>query len=252
LSRLWLVIFALNALGQTSQTQTSKTMCDADLIRQANPRDVDRYMDRGGRCEGLYAEEVSLTGNLIVASLTTGPVTSNSWPGKPLTVRCRYKQTADVHIQAFLLQPRPFYRLDALQRGAVISWNWDTEVIAKYAKPSNVGLVAWTSTLIDGLTQRVYLPISDSLAGPGGPIKLIILPPVAISEAYVTIESTTPGDKPLRQRAPVGKGSYLRNQRIEIDLPPLPHEGLYRVEVTGRDDTGSVSAPAFLIYTSGN
>ena len=110
--------------------------------------------------------------------------------------------------------------------------------------------MAWTSALVDGRTQRIYLPISAP-ASPRGPLKLIILPPVAVSEAYVTIAGTAPGERPVRKRAPVGKGSYLRNQRIEIDIPGLPHEGLYRVEVTGRADIGSVSGPAFLIYSGG-
>lgn len=245
MTRLWLVLFAATAMGQTS-----KTSCDPDLIRQTNPRDADRYMERGGRCEGLYAEQVSLTGNLLVASLTAGFVTPAAWTG-PLTVQCRYKEPADVHIQAFLLQPRPFYRLDVLQRGSAISWNWDTEVISRYAKPGNVGLVAWTSAMVDGRMQRVYLPVNSTGAGPRGQIKLTVLPPVAVSEAYLTIAGTMPGEKPLRQQTPVGKGSYLKNQRIEIDLPALPHEGLYRVDVTGRSDVGSVSAPEFLIYNSG-
>ena len=251
MTRLWIALFAVTAMGQTP-----KTYCDTDLLRQANPNDVDRYMDRGGRCEGLYAEQVSLTGNLLVASLTSGPVMPNAWAGQPLTVQCRYKEPADVHIQAFLLQSRPFYRLDVVQRGSAISWNWDTEVIARYAKPVNVGLVAWTSAFVDGRAQRVYLPVSNPAVSnpavrPSGPMKLIVLPPVAVSEAYVTIAGTAPGERPLRQQAPVGKGSYLRNQRIEIDIPPLPHEGLYRVDVIGRGDVGSVSAPTFWIYSGG-
>jgi hypothetical protein len=180
----------------------------------------------------------------------------NAWAGQPLTVQCRYKEPADIHIQAFLLQPRPFYRLDVVQRGSAISWNWDTEVIARYAKPVNVGLVAWTSTFVDGRTQRIYLPVTSATANnpaasPSGPMKLIVVPPVAVSEAYLTVASATPGEKPLRQQAPVGKGSYLKNQRIEIDIPPLPHEGLYRVDVIGRGEVGPVSAPTFLLYSGG-
>jgi hypothetical protein len=245
-TRLWVALFAVTAIGQTP-----KTSCDPDLIRHTNPNNVDRYKQRGDRCEGLYAEQVNLTGNLLVASLTMGPVMPPAFAGQPLTVLCRYKEPADVHIRAFLLQPRPFYRLDVVQRGSVISWNWDTEVIARYAKPANVGLVAWTSAFVDGRTQRVYLPVRGPAAGTNGPMKLIVLPPVAVSEAYVTIAGTAPGEKPLRQQAPVGKGSYLKNQRIEIDIPALPHEGLYRVDVTGRSDVGSVSAPPFLIYGGG-
>ena len=239
-----LVLFAVITMGQTPQ------YCDAELMGRTNPKDVDKYMERGGRCEGLYAEQVSLSGNLLVASLTAGWVAPNAWAG-PLTVRCGYKESADVHIQAFLLQPRPYYRLDTLQRGSVISWNWDTEVISKYAKPANVGLVAWTSAMVGGRTQRVYLPVIGREAGLRGAIALIVLSPVAVSEVSVTVVSTAPGEKPLRHQASVGKGSYLKNERIEIEISPLPHEGLYRVEVNGRSDVGSVSVPGFLIYSAG-
>ena len=246
MTRFWFALFAVTAMGQTP-----RTFCDADLVRQTNPRDVDRYMDRGGRCEGLYAEQVSLTGNLLVASLTTGSVTPEVWTGQPLRVLCRYRETADVHIQAFLLQPRPFYRLDVIQRGSSISWAWNTEVIARYGKSVNVGIVAWTSALIDGQSQRIYLPVRGTATRSSGSMKLIMLPPVAVSEAYVTIASTRPGEKPLRHQTPVGKGSYLRNERIEIEVPPLPHEGLYRIDVNGRSEIGSVSAPEFFIYNAG-
>jgi hypothetical protein len=247
MKRLLVGLFGVVAVGQTPPKY-----CDAELIRQVqltNSKDADRYLDRGGRCEGLYSEQVSLTGNLVVESLTAGSVTPSAWSGRPLTVQCRYKEPADVHIQAFLLLPRPFYRLDALQRGSVISWNWDTEVVSRYAKPVNVGLVAWTSALVDGQTQRVYLPVTGPAGGPRDPVKLVVVTPVEVSEAYVSVASTVPGEKPLRQKEPVGKGSYLKNQKIEIDIPPLPHEGLYRVEVTGKG--GIVSTPEFLIYSGG-
>jgi len=243
---LLVALFAPTAPGQSSPM-----VCDPDLLLHTNPKDVDSYRERPGRCEGLYAEQVSLsTGNLLVASLTAGSATPNKWSGQPLTLECRYKESASVHIQAFLLESRYFYRLDAIQQGRAISWNWDTEVVAKYAKPVNVGLVAWTSALIKGQTQRVYLPVANSAVGPQAPFKLVLVAPQAVSEAYLTIAGLAPGEKPLREKAPVGKGSYLKNQRIEIDIPPLPHEGLYRVEVTGRSDIGSVATPAFFIYNS--
>ena len=110
-TRLWLALFAATAMGQAP-----KTYCNTDLLRQANPNDVDRYMDHSGRCEGLYAEQVSLAGNLLVASLTSGSVMPNAWAGQPLTVQCRYKEPVDVHIQALLLQPKPFYHMDVVQR----------------------------------------------------------------------------------------------------------------------------------------
>jgi hypothetical protein len=236
-------------LALTAVGQTPKAPCDTDLLRETNPRDADRYRDRGGRCEGLYAEQVSGTfGNLLVASLTAGNATPGAWTARPLTVQCQYKEPAEVHIQAFPLQPRTFYRLDAVERGSTISYNWDTEVIARYLKPTNVGLVAWTFAMVDGRTQRVYLPVRNPTVAATGPMKLIVLPPVDVSEAYVTIASTTAGEKPLRQQTPVGKGPYLANQRIEIDIPVLPHEGLYRVEVRGTGDIGSVTTPPFLIY----
>jgi hypothetical protein len=77
-----------------------------------------------------------------------------------------------------------------------------------------------------------------------------VLPPVAISEAYVTVAGTIPGEKPIIQRKPLGMGSYLEHQRIEINIPALPHSGLYSVEVTGTAEVGSVTTSPFLIYSS--
>jgi hypothetical protein len=101
------------------------------------------------------------------------------------------------------------------------------------------------------IPQRVYLPATGTATTPSTPMKLIVLPPVEVTKAYLTITSIAPGEKPIRQQAPIGLGSYLKDQRIEIDIPLLPHEGLYRVEVTADAVVGSISTPAFLIYSGG-
>ncbi len=243
--RYWMILLVVAAVGRTQEGP-----CDSELLRQVNRKDDDRYRVRGDRCEGLYNEQVGGSfGNLLVASLTAGGIPANAWPPtKPVTVQCRYKEPVDVHIQAFPLQPRTYYRLDAVKRGSEIAFQWDTEVVAKYLKPANVGLVAWASTMVDGRRQRVYLPVRA--AAEGGPIQLIVVAPVDLREVYLTLTSTVAGEKPLKLRTPLRGGSYLANQRIEIELPPMPREGFYRVEVSGdRKDMGSVTTAPFLIYS---
>jgi hypothetical protein len=97
----------------------------------------------------------------------------------------------------------------------------------------------------------VYLPLTSNITAPENPIKLTVLPPVEVSKAYLTITSLSANEKPIRQQSPVGQGHYLKDQRIEIDIPLLPHEGLYRIEVTADGDVGSISTSPFLVYSSG-
>lgn len=245
LMRYGVILLAVVSFGQAQEGP-----CDAELLSQVNRKDDDRYRVRGDRCEGLYNEQVGGSfGNLLVASLTAGRIPANAWPpAKAVTVQCRYKEAVDVHIQAFPLQPRTYYRLDTVKRGSAIAYQWDTGVVAKYLKPANVGLVAWASTMVDGRRQRVYLPVRAEAAG--GANQLIVVPPVDLREVYLTVTSTVAGEKPLKLRTPLRGGSYLANQRIEIELPPMLREGFYRVEVSGdRKDLGSVTTAPFLIYS---
>ena len=106
--------------------------------------------------------------------------------------------------------------------------------------------MAWTSASVDGRAQRV----TNLAVKPNGPLKLIVLPPVALNGVYVAITDIAAGAKPLRQQVLMRKGSFMMKQKIDIEIPALPHEGFYRIEVTGTPDVGSVTTPPFLIYNS--
>jgi len=222
--------------------------CDARLFKQVEEKNPDRYMVRGDRCEGLYLQPVSGTfGSLLVASLTAiglGP----QWKSPtPLEWRPYAKDT--VHVQAFPLRPRIYYRLDREQPGGAGNYTWPTDIVRKYLSAADIGVVAWSEPVLEGHRQRIYLPVS---VGPGVAkvYHLVVVSPVDLREVYLTIGAM--GEKsPLRLRAALKRGSYAANQRIEIDLPPLPRPGLYRVEISGdRRDAGSVTTPPFLIHHS--
>jgi hypothetical protein len=84
--------------------------------------------------------------------------------------------SGDVHIQAFPLVPRKYFRLDVSTR-AVASYEWNTNLVAKYLTPDQTGLVAWTTAIINGHSKRVYLPIAVAASGvPSGPYRLALLP----------------------------------------------------------------------------
>jgi hypothetical protein len=242
-------MFALSSI--LSSISLAQAPCDLDLVSQTNIRDNDRYFQRyKDRCEGVYLQQVAGTiGDLLVASLTASDGGPTQWPESgALTLRWNQFSTGDVHIQAFPLVPRKHFRLDVLSAPSA-SYDWRTSLVAKYLAPVEVGVVAWTSSQINGRNQRVYLPIAVGPAGiPKGPYHLTLLPPVDLSEVYLTVASVAPGKRSFRNHTPLKFGSYPANQKIEVDIPPLPESGLYRVAVEGdRKDQGSVATPPLLI-----
>lgn len=242
------VAVTLSALSLVCSAQAP---CDLELVRQTNPNDKDRYVQRDkDRCEGVYLQLVSGTvGELLVASLTAPSGGPMQWPAiGALTLRWNQFSGGDVHIQAFPLVPRKHFRLDVLRR-AVASYDWNTNLVAKYLAPAEVGLVAWTIAPVNGRNQRVYLPLAVGSSGaPRGPYSVTLVPPADLSEVYLTVASIAPGERPLRMHAPLKFGSYRKDQKIEVDLPLLPRAGLYRVELVGdRKDQGSVATPPFLV-----
>jgi hypothetical protein len=230
---------------------SAQSPCDTELVVQTNPNDGDRYTQRDkDRCEGVYLQRVAGTvGNLLVASLSSAGGRLTQWPstGK-LTLRWNQFSGGPVHIQAFSLVPRKHFRLDVLSNGAT-SYDWNTNLAGKYLALSEAGVVAWTIAPVNGYNQRVYLPLSPvSGKAPKGPYALTIVPPVDLSELYLTVASIEPGAKALRMHAPLKYGSYRQDQKIDVDLPALPKTGLYRVELVGdRKDQGSVATPPFLV-----
>ncbi len=245
--RWWMVLIGC-AAGCVAAAQTSEGPCDEELLKLVNSKDPDRYMDRKGRCEGLYSQDVAGSfGNLLVASLTVGKAVSGPWPPR-LTVQCSYKEPVQVHIQAFPLQPRTFYRLDAMARGSEVNYEWNTDVIAKYIQPGNVGLVAWASATVNARPQRVYLPVRTATTVKG-PLQLVVVSPSDLSDVFLSI--TAPGDKAVLTNQSLGKGSFLARERIVIPFPALPLEGIYRVNVTGKTKVGIASTGEFLVYSRG-
>jgi hypothetical protein len=227
----------------------AQTPCDSDLI--TNLRDNDRYLQRGAdRCEGVYLQQVAGTvGDILVASLTCPIGGLTHWPASgALTLRWNRFSGSDVHIQAFPVVPRKHFRLDVV-KGSIDSYEWHTDLAEKYLAPAEAGLVVWTVTPINGRNQRVYLPLAIGSSGtPRGPYRLALVPPVELSEVYLTVASTASGTAPLLSKAPLKFGSYPANQKIAVELPPLPKAGLYRVEIVAdRKDQGSVATQPFLL-----
>jgi hypothetical protein len=229
---------------------SAQTPCDLELVHQTDPKDNDRYMQREkDRCEGVYLQNVSSTiGDLLVASLT-GSGRSRQWPGGGgLALHWNQFSGGDVHIQALPLVPRKHFRLDVLT-GAVTSYEWNTNLVAKYLTPDQIGLVAWTTSTVNGHGERVYLPIAVGASGPpSSPYRLTVLSPVELSEVYLTVANIVSGEMPLQVHTPLKFGLYPANQKIEVDVPPLPKSGLYRIELIGdRKGQGSVATPPFVI-----
>jgi hypothetical protein len=228
---------------------TCFAQCDPELTARTNPKNRDRYSQRGDRCEGVYLEQVSGTiGDLLIASLTASRTRLSSWPSAgPLTLRWNPVAESDVHIQAFPIVPRKFFRLDVVKK-FIKAYVWDTSLVEKYLAPAETGIVAWTSVAVNGAPARLYLPVAFGDVSDLGLYRLTLISPIDLSEIYLTITSIVPSEKPVCTRVPQKFASYPADQKIEINLPQLPKPGRYRVEVIGdRKDLGSVGTPPFFI-----
>jgi hypothetical protein len=234
------------------------TPCDPAFAR-VRANDPDHYMDRGGRCEGVFLLDIDGPGfgrGLSVASLTSNEMELTEWKsGSPLTIRWPRFGDAEIHIQASPLRPRLLYHFDSVQPAGSASYNWNTDLIAKYVPAKYVGFIASTTTLVDGVRQTVLLPVSFAAPSPAAArsYTLTVVAAYDMGEMFLTVAAMK-GDgkleKPLMSRTPLRFRDSVAYEPMRIQLPPLSREGLYLVQVDAlRIDQGSVTT-RFLLYHS--
>lgn len=235
----WLVAgLAANLAGQGSP-------CDPQILNQTTRNDVDRYMRRGDRCEGVYLEPVSGdTGRIWVASFTRG-ATPTRW-ASPLRLEWPGYQGSAVTVQAYSLRPRFYYRLDSPHPAGVTRLEWPTDVVAKYLPPAELGLVAFTKAPIEGRPTRVYLPLARAAGATGYQLKMISTADLSSVELLVAGADGTPLQ--ALKRLPVG--ALVHGQVFDVALPALPKPGVYKVSVKGQAarGAGTVSSEPLYIY----
>ena len=237
-----------------STTSAQVDPCDAALKDKEDRANPNGYRKRNDRCEGIFIQEVSATGTLLVASLTATMQGFKPDTGKPIPVEWKAPDAAKVNLRAYSLRPRLYYRMDTIQDAASAQYQWPPAILATYElKPADIGLVAWTAVTVGNRRlEPVYVPVavrdSKDAAWPLSQ-RLIVVPPVDLKEIYLTlspVDTTGAPGQPLRDGA-LGYGYYPAGGAVKIDLAPLPKPGIYLVQVAAERRDGASVVSRFWI-----
>ncbi len=230
-------------------------------------------VNRGDRCEGVYAKPVSST-SLSVVSVTAAfgdykvdsvePL-SISWvpphqQASPPADACGQAATVasrDVHLRAQSLQPRVYYRMDTIRPPGDAAFTWPKDTLGALAIPrSALGVLGWTTRLVGGFERPVYLPLRvrqdpASSPEPATEYRVLVIPGRELEEVYVTLARLDAAGEPsiwLRRGDALGYGYYPAERPIRIALPLANAPGCYRLEVTGNLRGGGTTATALWLY----
>jgi hypothetical protein len=204
--------------------------CDPDLpVSTSNPLG---YRQRGDRCEGVFVQDVSAT-RLTVVSFGQFDITGlgageDAWQLEWEPV------PDDVHIRAYALRPRTYYRMDTWRPGGSRSYRWPTSVVtALNLTPADIGIVATAQRMIGGRPREVYLPLRIGRpTGPEGTYELRIVPGVELSEVFVGMSAVgTDGTPGATTPMPLNHGYYPAGRSISVPVGPLAAPGPYFVEI---------------------
>jgi hypothetical protein len=240
--RLTVMLLFLAAAAPRAQTDP----CDAALRSRDNPSNPNGYRQRSDRCEGVFSQEVSATGNLLVASLTATMQGFKPESAMPLVLEWKAPGAVKVNVRAYSLRPRLYYRMDTVQDAVSARFRWPATMLATYAlKPTEVGLVAWTAmTVGNQRLEPVYLPLAvrDSASGAWPSAQqLIVVPPSDLKELYVTVspvDARGVTGRPLRD-GPLEYGYYPAGGAIKVEIAALPAPGIYLVQLAAERKDGA-------------
>ena len=105
LARITLIAATLAVVG-ASPMRAQVDPCDPAIKGKEDRSNPSGYHQRNDRCEGIFIQEVSATGSLLVASLTATMQGFKPETGKPLDVEWKAPGAAKVNLRAYSLRPR--------------------------------------------------------------------------------------------------------------------------------------------------
>jgi hypothetical protein len=246
---------ALLILVAASWASAQPDPCDPTLKGKFDQQNPNAYRVREDRCEGIFIQEVSTTGGLLVASLTSTMQGFHPAADKQLDLEWKSPGPGTLNLRAYSLRPRLYYRMDTQQNAQAGLYPWPARLVATYAlQPSEIGLVAWTShRLGDQILSPVYVPIAvrdpKNTTWPSN-CRLIVVPAADLKELYLTVRPVNAkGDpeKPIRNGA-LHYGYYPAGAPVRIELADWPRPGFYLVHLAADRKDGVPLAAEFWIY----
>lgn len=234
------------------------TNCDPALEHES--QSPMAYRQRGDRCEGLYAQQVSAL-RLDIRSFVRSFAAFDPDKDAELTLAWQAPPGAvqDVRLRAFSLKPRQYFRMDTAVPAARGFYRWPSDVLA--AVPlgrDDLGILAWLEMPGPADKNRaVYLPLragAPAAAPSEEGYEVTLVPSARLREVRVTLRRTDSHGEvlaTLRRDEELGYGYYASEKPTVLTTGRLEAPGFYRLEVTATTASGLPASCEIDFYHSG-
>lgn len=229
--------------------------CDSLKTRETDPL---RYRQRGDRCEGLYAQDVAGSSDLLVASLVESFEAIDDTSSLPLRVEWTPPDREPVRLRAYSIKPGLFYRMDTAKPIAASSYVWPADVLQSLRiTNADIGVTGSVSTMLGGELHDVLVPVRIGQRKPPARstrYRVALWSNVELSDVFITLATAGPDGKPvkyLQHDANLAYGFYPAERAIDIRLEPLTERGIYYVRIGATRKRGGSATSEFLLFHPG-
>jgi hypothetical protein len=227
--------------------------CDPGL-RQVSG--ADGYQMRGDRCEGLYAQPLSATTDLQVVGLYRMDERIALESNRAVQLAWHAGDShSPIHLRIYSLNPRVYYRMDALRPAGTQSYSWSPDVARSVGLSlQELGFISWIEGA-DAQSQPVYLPLTVGNGDPSAQsVRVLAISQQRLTEVYVTVASLLSDGQPnqyIDKERPLQRGFYPPERPITVVLSELSGEGLYVMELGATFGSNDSAATSVLFYSAG-
>ena len=153
-----LICVLMSAQSQAMQVDSQQGLCDPNLKQMGqNPQG---YRLRGDRCEGIYAQPVSGSSTLLVASFTEAFEDFNPSSQDKLSIEWPSFAKTPIRLRAYALREKFYYQMDTVVAADKAPYLWPTGVLAAlHLSRQDIGVVGFTDYQVGGESRRLYLPL---------------------------------------------------------------------------------------------
>ena len=229
--------------------------CDSLKTRETDPL---RYRQRGDRCEGVYAQDVSGSSDLLVASLVESFEAIDDTSSLPLRVEWTPPDGQAVKLRAYSIKPGMFYRMDTAKPIAASPYLWPADVVQSLRlSNTDIGVTGSTSAMLGGERRDVLVPLRIGQHKPPARstrYRVALWSSVELSDVFITLATIGPDGEPvkyLQRDENLAYGFYPAERAIDIRLQPLTDRGFYYVSIGATRKRGGSVTSKFLLFHSG-
>ena len=253
--RIAIGLLGLSALQILPAQTPSNLACDTNV--RARTDDPLSYRLRGDRCEGTYAQNVSGSSRLLVASLVESFETMDT---SSAALRVEWTRAGDqpVALRAYSIRPGLFYRMESVRPASSSSYTWPTDVLRGLEiTNADIGVVGMTAMTIGGTKRDVLVPLRISQHKPAprsARYRVTVFPDVELKDVFVTVALAGSDGKPktyVQRDENIAFGFYPAERGIEIPLKAVTTAGPYIVRIAATLPRGGAATQTFMFYHAG-